>query len=458
MNSSLTAKRRFGKWRWWIFGILGALALAIGILRLIPQPAADARLAGLRSEGYPTSLAELAASVSNVPEADNISGAVMAATSVLRQAQNKKTPLVNGSVVEVERGKPWSQEMLLASREFMAANTQAFSQIPAIVKLRHGDNHLNYSTGSQIIVLHLSQYKSLIQALAAKAGLAAEENRPRDAVQDILGMVAVARGLDDEPLAISQLVRIGLEAITCRAVERLVNRVTVSEIDLAELQAALEASERPTRLARALAGELCLGLDMFGQKPSQLAAAASMGAPNSGPSSETLAFALYTAAGLLNVDRAAYIRVMADFIDIARMNPWERREPLAKWKRDISELRSHWYRMRVLTGMLAPSLANIPTLDAGVLAQVRCAATGLAVERYRHQHNGNPPALLSDLVPALLSGIPADPVDGRPLRYERRGQGYVVYSLGPDGDDDHGRERVRTQGNDDYDTTFVMEK
>ena len=54
-----------------------------------------------------------------------------------------------------------------------------------------------------------------------------------------------------------------------------------------------------------------------------------------------------------------------------------------------------------------------------------------------------------------MDEIPPDPFDGKPLRYKKLEKGYVVYSVGPDGNDDGGKERGL---GDDYDIIFVVER
>ena len=66
----------------------------------------------------------------------------------------------------------------------------------------------------------------------------------------------------------------------------------------------------------------------------------------------------------------------------------------------------------------------------------------IGIERYRLAHSGNRPKDLADLVPAYLQAIPEDPFDGKPLRYQHREKGYVVYCIGPDGKDDQGTRFV----------------
>jgi hypothetical protein len=60
-----------------------------------------------------------------------------------------------------------------------------------------------------------------------------------------------------------------------------------------------------------------------------------------------------------------------------------------------------------------------------------------------HAHkleNGNYPAQLKELAPRYLRQVPADPFGaGEPLRYQKRGDTYLLYSIGPDGIDNGGQ-------------------
>ncbi len=64
----------------------------------------------------------------------------------------------------------------------------------------------------------------------------------------------------------------------------------------------------------------------------------------------------------------------------------------------------------------------------------------LALHAYQLEH-GCPPESLEQLVPEFLSALPIDPFDpnGGPFRYPCSDDGPIVYSVGPDGDDDGGR-------------------
>jgi hypothetical protein len=85
-----------------------------------------------------------------------------------------------------------------------------------------------------------------------------------------------------------------------------------------------------------------------------------------------------------------------------------------------------------------------PTYDKGWakerddFTQIRLMAAALALGAYRKERSSLPERL-DRLVPGYLREVPEDPFSpGHILEYGRQGDGYVLYSRGPDGDDDGG--------------------
>lgn len=69
--------------------------------------------------------------------------------------------------------------------------------------------------------------------------------------------------------------------------------------------------------------------------------------------------------------------------------------------------------------------------------EMTLTATALAVHR---AETGKFPEKLAELTPKLLEEVPTDPFTGKPLIYRRTAEGYVLYSVGPDLEDDDGTE------------------
>jgi len=107
--------------------------------------------------------------------------------------------------------------------------------------------------------------------------------------------------------------------------------------------------------------------------------------------------------------------------------------------------------------MIAPNWTR--AVDVATEADVLVEATRAAfyVERFRLAH-GRVPESLDALVPALVPSAPVDPLSGQPLRVKSRAPGYVVYSVGLDGQDDGGLEKSATGTATNYDLTVIVER
>jgi len=84
--------------------------------------------------------------------------------------------------------------------------------------------------------------------------------------------------------------------------------------------------------------------------------------------------------------------------------------------------------------------------------------TAASLAAFRAMH-GSYPATLEELVPEIMPELPPDPFTGDPLEYRRKGDGYVLYSVGPDRKD-HGGSRMRsdTPGYHEEDIVFIPPK
>lgn len=446
-------------WPWWLGGIAGAIALPFLLLHFLPQSGASVRIEALRKLGYPTTLKELADWQPPVADADNINVVVLEAAASLRAAGDGKAGSRIERDGEIFRGEPWPDDVKKDAVDFVARNHEAFEKIPEILRRKEGWTRIAYANGFNALLPHLADFKRVAQAFDKKAGLDAEEKRPHDAVLAIQAAFATAHGLDREPTLISQLVRIAVDSIACGTIDRVLNRVEVDEADLVALQQTVAARSDLKSLSVGLAGEFCFGSDAFSRGPAYLVSLGGLSGNNSGNNpGAAVAIWLYSASGLLRQDRACYVEMLSDFIQIARREPWERFEAADAWEQRIIQLKSEWYKGHIMTSMLLPALVKTVAKEARCMAQLRCTATGIALERYRKAHNGQYPDSLDALVPAFMPAVPLDPFDGKPLRFAKRPTGYVVYSLGPDRDDDRGREHVKGRSGEDFDITFIVER
>jgi hypothetical protein len=88
--------------------------------------------------------------------------------------------------------------------------------------------------------------------------------------------------------------------------------------------------------------------------------------------------------------------------------------------------------------MLLYAIGRVIEKEARRVAMLRMTQTAIAIERYRLANGGALPETLELLAPEFLPSILHDPFDGQPLRYRQLDKGYIVYSLGPDKEDNEG--------------------
>jgi len=115
---------------------------------------------------------------------------------------------------------------------------------------------------------------------------------------------------------------------------------------------------------------------------------------------------------------------------LARDQLWDR--IAYDWKEQLMR------RLSMITGTNSDSLPMLLQSANRHQARLRLLICGLALRVYSVE-NGNPPEKLADLVPDYLPAVPQDPYSGEPLVYRREAAKYVLYSVGPDGQDDGGK-------------------
>ncbi|MEO1235642.1 MAG: hypothetical protein AAFX76_02515 [Planctomycetota bacterium] len=98
----------------------------------------------------------------------------------------------------------------------------------------------------------------------------------------------------------------------------------------------------------------------------------------------------------------------------------------------------------LLTGILLPALGAANRTEDQARQVTAIAPVAIAVAGYRAEH-GNYPEALDDLVPDWLDAVPIDGYSGEPLRYVVIDGRPVIYSVGPDLEDDGGVANERKE-------------
>ena len=93
-------------------------------------------------------------------------------------------------------------------------------------------------------------------------------------------------------------------------------------------------------------------------------------------------------------------------------------------------------------------------------AQVNICRVALGLKLFK-QKNGAYPDALDKLAPEFIENIPVDPFTGKALIYRKVEAGFILYSLGPNQQDDNGIPRPtgkKAAGTEPYDIVWKCER
>ncbi len=267
------------------------------------------------------------------------------------------------------------------------------------------------------------------------------------ALRSCRACINVARSLGDEPFVISQLIRSALVLQAGDAVERCLALGEAPEPGLAALQRLLADEEKHNGAYLSLRGERAAMHQTMQCLIDGSIRLSDLGPENIPPDLRIReSIAGWTLRPLARREQLVMLRLANRAIENSRLPDHEQAQAERQLDRDLRQMIPGTPFVRILF----PALTKVSENHRRKRALVRCLIVLLAVERYRLKH-GTWPKKLEVLKPDFLVAVPADPYDGKPLRYQRPAGGVVVYSVGTDERDDGGRidrERPMTAGTD----------
>ncbi len=448
--------------KWWrrlklshiLLMVLVVLIAAYAFWRVRMKSKIRAKLDSIRAAGYPVTLEELDASYSIPESAENAAYTLMKAFSCY--VQWKRQYLTNlpiaGRAELPPRTKPLSEETKALIADYLADNKKALELLHKGAAIGHC-RYLTEFSYNMMLLPHLSDIKTGARLLALEAVLHAEKGESQSAVGSLILSFSLANSLADEPIWVSQFVRISCEGVSTSALERILNRVEVTDEQLIEISETLSVTETRARMRRGLAGDVVLGIGLIRSAPAEEIQHIDI----AGRQPPTVpAIFVYRALGLVERDLLIYLDVMKQYAEVMELPLHERKRAAEVVQAKAGEVGgSH-----ILFHVFCPSFAFAggTTIELRGIGRLRVARTALGVERYRLA-SGKLPESLDELVPQYLEAIAKDPFDGEELRYKKLEQGFVVYSIGEDEIDDGGREKQgKAKAETGYDITFIVER
>ena len=413
-------------------------------------------LKAIAARGEPTDSWALNQSYAAVPDGENAALIWLSGVDQMIGRSSLETRWVKFKLPA--RGTSLDITNLEFARSIVGSNETALATFREAAALSKSRYPIDLTRGANTLLPHVAPLKSVARLLQAEALVAVEDHDLRRATDAIKTILAASRSLSSEPILISQLVSCAIETIAFETAVFVINRLQLTDAELQELATAFAQSDDTKRLALALIGERAMFLTAI--RDPQAFLSASAGGP---PSSQTMAdsfqdavWPVIRATGFFERDFGFGMQAMTTNIALSRLPDPHRFVARTNW--DVVETRAREGRY-VLSSLLLPAFSKAIGRDTDARARARIAQTVFAIERYRLTHGGEIPETLSALTPKFLPVPLVDPFDGQPLRFKRFESCYIVYSIGPDAVDDHGKERPpKPKEKETYDTTFIVER
>lgn len=460
-------------WRWVkvVMGI-AALLVAIAVAGVLFWREADskalARLeAEIRQRGHPVTLDELAARHPPIPEERNAAEALMdlwqrndpvfwrafrtGATQLPKDHTNTwdpSLPFLGAGMLRIPRSTVMDPDARRAAEVFLSEDPSRLAEVRAALARPECRFPVILTNGFGALMPHLKSIRTEASRLRIGVAVATDDCHAAMALDGMETTTRLAGHLAGEPFLINQLVRIALLDGILDDASRLLSHCDLDSDQLETLAKVLGRIDIGGALEDALIAEVPQGVSLF---------APTMESPYGSP---LLGGWVLDAIGSKGADRRLYLETL---LELTRLATNASHSAVAEFERVArSAAETAWSKVPnwVVSGMLLKPLAQLPPIFVGLEARHRAAFVALALERHRLAQHGELPESLAEFSKELLPAIPTDPFDGNPLRYRRRGRGYVLYSVGSDLQDDNGKEpdSKTSSKKETSDQTFIVER
>jgi hypothetical protein len=350
---------------------------------------------------------------------------------------------------EILRASRSAEEQSQAARDVLATlkiYEPALDEFRIAMKRPQMRYPVQYDTDTPFSILlpHLASIKGVCALLSLRASANLAAGHSDVAFDDVRMGLRFVDSLEPERFLISELTRIACFHIIMQPVWEGMVQHRWTEPQLKTFQEQFERYDWMPGLARSLRTERAAGIaaiDWIKQKGSGKrlnALGGTEGTANAGRAGMSLVALM--PRGWWDMEKVSY----AQLIDTLGANVESASRPGAVAGNQLGEpeslrhgLSALWHH-EIMANLLLPALDKAHRRFCATQVETAEAAVACALERERTL-NGSYPQSLDALMPKFLVRVPVDFVSSAPFRYRVDGNGYVLYSVGWNQQDDNGR-------------------
>ena len=295
---------------------------------------------------------------------------------------------------------------------------------------------IEWEAGMETKFPHLKQLRNSAYLLAAKVVWHAERNQMTPALETARVSLAMGEAVRTERVLISELARYAITKIVLSAVECALYERSAPEGACWKLYEYLGETEFVAPFVDTMRRERAMavwGFEMWRQKIAE----AKGDVP---PLVRKVDKALHGALSwtpldkLTDYDQIQYLQLVHELIAVADMPYRESHEAFIEIERRLDE---DVPGCCIFSRLLVPVMWKPVVKRDETIARVGLAQAALALKAYNNKM-GQYPASLAELRKVIPWELREDPCSGQDFLYQREGDGFLVYSLGPNLKDDSG--------------------
>ncbi len=325
------------------------------------------------------------------------------------------------------------------ARDVVAANEGYYRLLDEATHIDHSAFPTDWSASPfGIHFPHLGEARQAARMLSLRACMAAQDGRPEDALASLRACYRLADHVQAEPMMIGHLVSLAIQRIAEKTLEETLCNATPSPAAAREFANQLVTIDNTSASIFALKSEMGIfGPRLFerlrsGEISLRDLTSGTVGSVEWRRDIRRVAFlGAWLRRPLLNLNERLYLRFMEDQIRAFEL-PWpESHQAVGGIDARLEQARPWAFVAQHIT----PIFGRAVWSRDRTTALLRAASIALAVAAHRADH-GSYPDSLADLDAADWD-LPTDPFGGGPYHYRREGDGFVVWSIGPDMEDDN---------------------
>jgi hypothetical protein len=449
-------------------GIVSVLTLTLLLTTLAYGSPLDEEIQKLKQAGIPTTIEEL-----NLPEIPDSENAAFVYQKIFELMEKNKEDMVKiQSVSSYSDITKWTEEQKKEIPLLVDRNKEIYELLAKATTVPKCRFAIKYEDGPGMLLPHLSKLRSCARLLAVKGILEARDGKTEEGMNTFIMRFKLSRSLSNEPILISQLVRIAINSITLSSLEEVLNKGDFDNKTHESLIAEVRRERKSHLISLGLKGEIlcCLwSYNRISKSPIEdtfrlfqvsvgMSPPAGYTTPPSGTHSvgetdmdeetkklvkEYLPFA--------ENDIVFYLETISKLISLTKKSYWQVKDELKEIEKSVITLPKEKY---LLSTMGLPTLFPADVREARSDALLGAAELGLANRIYRQKH-GKFADSLNQLTPEILSSLPLDPFTGKNYIYRLKDKGFIVYSVADNLKDDGGISQFSEQGKKgDYDIVW----